>query len=97
LGDPYDFPIFNIADSAAVVGTICLAVVLVAMDVKSLAGRRKPGTDTAQPHDPYSGGLEVDNEALDELKQTAAEVRRGERFTPKSRTGWEGEFSGKGS
>ncbi len=89
LGDPYDFPIFNIADSAAVMGTICLAVVLIVMDIHALAHRKQPA-GAAGAHDPFVGGLEVDSAALQELKETAAEVRRGERFTPRSQTGWSG-------
>ncbi|MCB1188024.1 signal peptidase II [bacterium] len=86
----YDFPIFNVADSAAVCGTICLALVLVAMDIKALAGKGRRKAEPAKQHDPYSGGLEVNEEALQELKQTADEIRRGERFTPRSQTGWHG-------
>jgi signal peptidase II len=89
LGDPYDFPIFNLADSAAVIGTLSLAVMLIAMDIRALSQRRrKPsGTDAS---DPFAGGLEVDPLALEELKETARQVRQGERFTPRSQTGWSG-------
>ncbi|MEZ5336688.1 MAG: signal peptidase II [bacterium] len=90
LGDPYDFPIFNVADSAAVIGTLCLAIVLVAMDIKAFTGKRRAAPQSAAARDPYAGGLEVDEEALQELKQTAEEIRRGERFTPRSQTGWHG-------
>lgn len=92
LGDPYDFPIFNIADSAAVVGTICLAVVLVVMDIQAITGKHRKPEGQQPGHDPFAGGLEVDSAALEELKQTADEVRRGERFTPRSQTGWSGEI-----
>lgn len=89
LGDPYDFPIFNVADSAAVVGTLSLAVMLIAMDIRALAQRRRsPGRDASA--NPFEGGLAVDATALEELKETARQVRQGERFTPRSQTGWSG-------
>jgi len=43
LGDPYDFPIFNIADSCAVCGTIALASFLVVVDLRALRNRRRRG------------------------------------------------------
>jgi signal peptidase II len=63
LGDPYDFPIFNIADSCAVVGTLALALYLIAADIRAVRRRREQaehgtnvredsGTDPAQPAQP---------------------------------------------
>ncbi len=45
LGDPYDFPIFNIADACAVCGTIALAGYLILAD---LHGLRRPKTSAAK-------------------------------------------------
>ena len=96
LGDPYDFPIFNVADSAAVVGTLSLALMLIIMDIHSLT-RRKKASGTQGSSNPFEGGLAVEPEALDELKETARQVRQGERFTPRSQTGWSGNLPSAGA
>jgi signal peptidase II len=41
LGDPYDFPIFNVADSCAVLGTLALAIYLIAADIRAVRRRRE--------------------------------------------------------
>jgi signal peptidase II len=48
LGDPYDFPIFNVADSCAVLGTLALAIYLIAADIRAMRRRREHG---AHPDD----------------------------------------------
>lgn len=67
LGDPYDFPIFNIADSAAVCGTIALAIYLIASDMRSLK-RQKP----ARKVTPFREGIQLDEEAKQRLRAMAA-------------------------
>lgn len=42
LGDPYDFPIFNVADSCAVIGTLGLALYLVVADIRAMRRRHHP-------------------------------------------------------
>ena len=72
LGDPYDFPIFNIADSCAVCGTIALAAYLVFVDVRALRRRR---ARAASPVVPFQEGLGLDERAklhLEELAQGQA-------------------------
>lgn len=73
LGDPYDFPIFNVADSCAVCGTLALALYLVCADLSSLRRRR----DKARPAvKPFDEGLGLDEEAAARLKEMVAKQTR---------------------
>jgi signal peptidase II len=61
LGDPYDFPIFNVADACAVCGTIGLALHLLLVDIRGARQRRQ--ADKARAFQPYPGGMMLDEEA----------------------------------
>jgi hypothetical protein len=83
LGDPYDFPIFNVADSCAVCGTLALAAYLVISDISShvaasRARRAKPGPGAGDgPVDPFAEGAGLDEQAVQRLKALAsAQPRR---------------------
>jgi len=83
LGDPYDFPIFNVADSCAVMGTLALAVYLICSDIaghmRALRARRQPA---APAFTPYHGGIELDEQAAYELKRlTSAKPPRPRRVS----------------
>jgi signal peptidase II len=69
LGDPYDFPIFNVADAAAVCGTIALALYLLWLDLT--AGKRRRAREAAEQSGfkPFRGGLQLDDEALENLRR----------------------------
>lgn len=72
LGDPYDFPIFNIADSCAVVGTLAFALYLIIADLRRM--RRRPAPPAFKPLDE---GLRLDDEARERLHEmTAAQPAR---------------------
>jgi hypothetical protein len=77
LGDPYDFPIFNIADSCAVIGTFALALYLIAADLHGVQRRRKV---QAMAFTPYREGLVLDRDALARLRAMAASEPRQEVF-----------------
>jgi signal peptidase II len=77
LGDPYDFPIFNVADSCAVIGTLALALYLVAVDLRGMRRRRKM---QAAAFTPYREGLVLDDDALRGLRALAAAQPRPEVF-----------------
>lgn len=70
LGDPYDFPIFNVADACAVCGTLALAFYLLGLDL-SAARRRKDGKQKTAPAQftPYPGGLMLDEKAEQKLHE----------------------------
>jgi signal peptidase II len=68
LGDPYNFPIFNIADASAVCGTLALAGYLLWLDLT--AGKRKrqkEEAETRRKREPWKGGIQLDDEALANL------------------------------
>lgn len=68
LGDPYDFPIFNIADSAAVCGTLALAIYLIASDITNMRQRRQQPPKVT----PFMEGVQLDEAARDRLKEMVA-------------------------
>jgi signal peptidase II len=68
LGDPYDFPIFNIADSCAVCGTIAFALYLIVADFKRMR-RRRPA---AREFTPLAEGLRLDDVARERLHELAS-------------------------
>jgi signal peptidase II len=74
LGDPYDFPIFNVADACAVCGTIALAAYLVVADLRHVRSRRarRPGPEAFTP---FRQGPDVSPEALEDLREAAAAAR----------------------
>ncbi len=74
LGDPYDFPIFNIADSAAVCGTLALAAYLIITDIRSLSRRRKKPSITPFPE---GHQLDYDPEALESIRQRSSSTPAG--------------------
>jgi signal peptidase II len=79
LGDPYDFPIFNVADASAVCGTIALASYLLWLDLT--AGKRKRRKEEeARRHQPFRGGIQLDEEALDNLRRL--DTKRVPRWEP---------------
>ena len=84
ISDPYDFPIFNVADSAAVCGTIALAIYLIVVDVQALKRRRKqpPKAPVAFPESP---GLDYDPAIIEEIKQRSRAGATG-RFAPEQPT-----------
>jgi signal peptidase II len=67
LGDPYDFPIFNIADSCAVCGTIAFALYLIIADLRRM--RRHPAP---REFTPLTEGLRLDEAARERLHELAA-------------------------
>lgn len=69
LGDPYDFPIFNIADASAVCGTLALAVYLASLDFRHARRRRRAAKLAAQP---FPEGPQLDSAAIGVLKRQAA-------------------------
>jgi len=60
LGDPYNFPIFNVADSCAVCGTLALAGYLIWADIQSWRSRRHAGVKAVHP---FPEGFGFDDEA----------------------------------
>jgi signal peptidase II len=93
LGNPYDFPIFNIADSCAVCGTLALALYLIALDLRHIAERKREATarvaaaargDSFDPHKHTAEEIEEIREVAEELSR---QIRSGETFTPRSQTG----------
>jgi signal peptidase II len=77
LGDPYDFPIFNVADACAVCGTIALAAYLILADLHGLRRPNQASRQTAgAAFTPYPAGLDVSTEALEQLKHAAATAPR---------------------
>lgn len=75
LGDPYNFPIFNIADSCACCGTFALAVYLIVADIRGW-GRHKPKPAPAVQASPWQPAFDVTPEALAQLKLEAAQAPR---------------------
>jgi signal peptidase II len=75
LGDPYDFPIFNVADSCAVCGTIALAAYLILADLHGLKKHKDKAQVATAAFTPYRQGLDVSLEALEELKHAAVAER----------------------
>jgi len=69
LGDPYDFPIFNVADSCAVCGTLALAIYLICADLRGIRRKRRAGR--AEPFQPLDEGLRLDQEAKARLRALA--------------------------
>jgi len=69
LGNPYDFPIFNVADSCAVCGTLALALYLVLADLSSLRRKREQARPAVKPFDE---GLGLDEAAAERLRKLAA-------------------------
>lgn len=81
LGDPYDFPIFNVADSCAVCGTLALAAYLIISDIHShlAASRARRIGQLAAPDyvDPFAEGAGLDESAVRRLQaMTRAQPRR---------------------
>jgi len=74
LGDPYDFPIFNVADSCAVCGTLALALYLVLADLSSVRRRRRE--QAAGRVKPFQEGLGLDEAAAKRLKEMTANQPR---------------------
>jgi signal peptidase II len=91
LGDPYDFPIFNVADSCAVCGTLALALYLIIADLRHMAERRRLAKVQAEakPADGFDPFKRSDAE-IAEIREIAGElsrqIRSGETFTPRSQT-----------
>jgi signal peptidase II len=74
IQDPYDFPIFNVADSCAVCGTLALALYLIWTDIGGhFAALRARRQQPAPAFTPYHGGIELDEQAAAELKRMTAE------------------------
>jgi len=71
LGDPYDFPIFNVADSCAVMGTLALALYLICADLASLRRHRRDRA-TQPAFKPFDESLGLDKDAADRLREMAA-------------------------
>jgi signal peptidase II len=73
LGEPYDFPIFNVADAAAVCGTLALAGYLLYKDFGESSARRQRDRDLKRAHEipipVFPGGLQLDDEAKQNLKE----------------------------
>lgn len=68
LGDPYDFPIFNVADSCAVCGTLALAIYLALVDLRHARRRRQAAHEAPRP---FPEGPALDTAALAELRRLA--------------------------
>lgn len=68
ISDPYDFPIFNVADSGAVCGTVALAIYLIIVDINALKRRRKKPPKPPSPF-PEGPGLDYDPAIIEEMKQ----------------------------
>jgi signal peptidase II len=85
--DPYQFPIFNIADSCAVCGTIALALYLVVSDVQHMRKKQQPKRASAPAYtDPTELSAEEKASKVAEAQALNERVRSGEQFLPKSRT-----------
>ena len=86
--DPYQFPIFNVADSCAVCGTIALALYLIVSDIQHMRkkNQRKPALATPRPVDPTALSDDEKARKIEALQALSASVRSGEQFTPRSRT-----------
>jgi len=69
LGDPYDFPIFNIADSTAVCGTLALAIYLIASDFKGMRKKKSKAGD--MKIDAFPEGPQLDPEAKAQAREMA--------------------------
>ncbi|MBN2081010.1 signal peptidase II [bacterium] len=69
-GDPYDFPIFNVADSCAVCGTLALAAYLICADFAAM--RRKRQTAKAAEVKPFAEGVQLDEAAVHNIRQMVA-------------------------
>ena len=72
LGDPYNFPIFNVADSAAVCGTLALAIYLIASDFKGMGKKKKAGEMKIQP---FPEGPGYDANAKAKAREMAEQYR----------------------
>jgi len=72
LGDPYDFPIFNVADSCAVCGTLALAIFLICADFAAMRRKRSAKATAVKP---FAEGVELDEDAVDNLRQLAGSRR----------------------
>jgi signal peptidase II len=75
IPDPYDFPIFNVADSAAVCGTIALALYLIYSDIVATRRRLRERHHPKPAPFPEGHGLDYDPAALEELKRGGGEIR----------------------
>jgi signal peptidase II len=84
--DPYQFPIFNVADACAVCGTLGLALYLIVTDIQHMRRKRKPQPAPAPYHDPTELSDAEKAAKIAALTELAASVRSGEQFTPRSRT-----------
>jgi len=76
LGDPYDFPIFNIADASAVCGTLALAIYLASLDYRHARRRRQAAKSARAAFQPFPEGPLLDTAAIGALKRQAAQGRR---------------------
>jgi signal peptidase II len=86
LGDPYDFPIFNVADACAVCGTIALAGYLLWLDLggaKRNRARTAAVGATSTGFKPFPGGLQLDDEAKQNLR--ALDTHSVENWKPTER------------
>ncbi|MCC7477530.1 signal peptidase II [bacterium] len=68
LGDPYDFPIFNVADACAVCGTLALAFYLLGVDLSAMR-KKKQAAQPAGGFKPYPGGMMLDDKAEQKLHE----------------------------
>lgn len=92
LGDPYNFPIFNVADSCAVCGTLALAGYLILTDIRHLRERRRQAAAAAiqaaasRGFDPFQRSPEEIEQAREAAGELSRQVRSGETFMPRSQT-----------